>query len=68
MTPSTAIPESADFSGPAHELSGEQSRQNLQAWTKNHAGSTVVLADEDMDRESIYGGHGRQLNALSCSG
>jgi hypothetical protein len=49
---------SADFSRPAHELSSEQRRQNLQAWAKSHAGSTVVLSDEDMDRESIYGDHG----------
>jgi len=50
---------SADFSRPAHELSFEQRRQNLQAWAKSHAGNTVVLADEDMERESIYGDHGR---------
>jgi hypothetical protein len=50
---------SADFSRPAHELSFEQRRQNLQAWAQSHAGNTVVLADEDMERESIYGNHGR---------
>ncbi len=47
------------FSRPAHELSFEQRRQNLQAWAQSHAGNTVVLADEDMERESIYGDHGR---------
>ncbi len=50
---------SADFSRQAHELSVEQRRQNLQAWAQSHAGGTVVLADEDMERESIYGNHGR---------
>jgi hypothetical protein len=49
---------SADFSLPAHGLSNEQRRQNLRAWAKSHAGNAVVLADEDMERESIYGDRG----------
>jgi len=50
---------SSDFSGPAHELSAEQRRQNLQAWVKSHAGNTSVLPNETMERESIYGDRGR---------
>jgi hypothetical protein len=28
-------------------------------WVKSHADNTVVLPDEAMERESIYGDHGR---------
>jgi hypothetical protein len=43
----------------AHELSSNERLQEFNAWVKSHAGSTVVLADEAMERESIYGDHGR---------
>lgn len=51
--------KAADFSHPPHELSFEQRRRNLQAWTKSHAGNKVVLSDEAMSRESMYGDDGR---------
>ena len=43
----------------AHELSNDERLQEFNAWVKSHAGNTVVLADEAMERESIYGDHGR---------
>jgi len=48
-------------SGPrlAHELSNDERLREFDAWVKSHAGNTVVLPDEAMERESIYGDHGR---------
>jgi hypothetical protein len=37
---------------------GEWVRQ-FETWVHSHAGNTVVLPDEAMERESIYGDHGR---------
>ena len=45
-------------SRPANDLSAEQRLQTLQDWAKSHAGNTIVLADDDMERESIYGDRG----------
>jgi hypothetical protein len=43
----------------AHELSNDERLQEFNAWVESHAGNTVVLPDEAMERESIYGDHGR---------
>ena len=50
--------QARDIARSAHEFSAEQRLQNLRAWAQSHAGNTVVLADEDMERESIYGDRG----------
>jgi hypothetical protein len=47
--------KAADFSQPARELSFKQRRQNLQSWAKSHASNSIVLSDEAMSRESMYG-------------
>jgi hypothetical protein len=36
----------------------EQWIRRFHAWTDSHAGQTVVLSDEAMSRESIYGDRG----------
>ena len=48
----------AAVSRPAYELSPEEWMSQFEAWTKTHAGNTVVLPDEAMERESIYGDRG----------
>ena len=42
-------------------ISVEERLREFNAWINSHAGSTVVLPDEAMERESIYGDHGRQM-------
>jgi hypothetical protein len=49
----------AGDSRPAYELPPEEWVRQFEAWTHSHAGNTVVLSDEAMERESIYGDHGR---------
>jgi hypothetical protein len=44
---------------PAAELSFEERRAHLQKFLESHAGNTVVLPNEAMERESIYGDRGR---------
>ena len=46
-------------SPPAHALSPEEWVREFRAWVASHAGNTVVLPDAAMERESIYGDHGR---------
>jgi hypothetical protein len=46
-------------SRPAYELSSDEWLREFQAWVNSHADNTVVLPDEAMERESIYGDHGR---------
>jgi hypothetical protein len=46
-------------SPPAPELSPEEWIRQFRAWVASHAGNTVVLPDAAMERESIYGDHGR---------
>jgi hypothetical protein len=48
----------AAVSRPAYELSAEEWMSQFEAWTKAHAGNTVVLTDEAMERESTYGDRG----------
>lgn len=43
----------------SHELSFEERLSEFQTWVNSHADNTVVLAHESMERESIYGDHGR---------
>ena len=43
---------------PAYELSADEWMRQFEAWTQSHAGNTVVLPDEAMERESIYGDRG----------
>jgi hypothetical protein len=44
---------------PAYELPPEEWMRQFKAWMQSHAGNTVVLPDEAMERESIYGDRGR---------
>jgi hypothetical protein len=46
-------------SQPAYECSSEEWLREFNAWVNSHEGNTVVLPDEAMERESIYGDHGR---------
>lgn len=43
----------------ASELSPEEWIREFRAWVASHSGNTVVLPDDAMERESIYGDHGR---------
>jgi len=43
----------------AYELSSDERLREFHAWLNSHAGNTVVLPDEAMEHESIYGDHGR---------
>jgi hypothetical protein len=47
--PSTAV----------NQLSPDEWVREFEAWLQSHAGNTVVLPDAAMERESIYGDHGR---------
>ena len=42
-----------------NQLSPDEWVREFEAWVKGHDGNTVVLPDEAMERESIYGDHGR---------
>ena len=42
-----------------HELSFEERLSEFQKWVNSHVDNTVILAHEAMERESIYGDHGR---------
>jgi hypothetical protein len=33
--------------------------REFKAWVESHTGNTIVLPDAAMERESIYGDHGR---------
>lgn len=46
-------------SPPAIELSPEEWTHEFSSWLASHADNTVVLTDAAMERESIYGDHGR---------
>jgi hypothetical protein len=43
----------------AKELPPDEWVREFKAWVESHAGNTVVLPDAAMERESIYGDHGR---------
>jgi hypothetical protein len=43
----------------ATELSPQEWMHEFRAWVASHAGNSTVLPDEAMERESIYGDHGR---------
>jgi hypothetical protein len=58
LASSTIIP-SLRPTRPAYELPPEEWMRQFKAWMQSHAGNTVVLSDEAMERESIYGDHGR---------
>jgi hypothetical protein len=40
-------------------LSPDEWLREFDAWLQSHAANTVVLPDAAMERESIYGDHGR---------
>ncbi len=44
---------------PSTGLSSDQWMRKFHAWLDSNAGNTVVLPDDAMERESIYGDHGR---------
>jgi len=44
----------AEVFRPAEELTAEERLVHLRKFIESHAGNTVVLTDEEMDRESIY--------------
>jgi len=46
-------------SAPANQLPPDEWIREFKAWVESHAGNTVVLPDAAMERESIYGDHGR---------
>lgn len=48
----------AEVFRPAAELSSEERLKHLQKFLDSHAGNTVVLPNEAMERESIYGDRG----------
>lgn len=41
------------------KLSPEEWIRRFEAWVASHSGTTVVLPDAAMEREAIYGDHGR---------
>ena len=41
------------------KLSPEEWIARFEAWVASHSGNRVVLPDAAMDREAIYGDHGR---------
>jgi len=41
------------------KLSPEEWIGRFEAWLASHSGTTVVLPDAAMEREAIYGDHGR---------
>ena len=43
----------------ADQLPPDEWISKFKAWVESHAGNTVVLPDAAMERESIYGDHGR---------
>ena len=43
----------------ANQLPPDEWIRKFKAWVEGHAQNTVVLPDEAMERESIYGDHGR---------
>jgi hypothetical protein len=43
----------------ANQLSPDEWAREFKAWVESHDGNTVVLPDAAMERESIYGDHGR---------
>jgi hypothetical protein len=42
-----------------NQLSPDEWLREFDAWLQSHAANTVVLPDAAMERESIYGDHGR---------
>ena len=42
----------------AYALPPEERVREFNAWMESHAGNTVVLPDEAMEREAIYGDRG----------
>ncbi len=44
---------------PEVNASSEERLRLFHDWVNSHADNTVVLPDEAMERESIYGDHGR---------
>lgn len=50
---------STTYLRPAYERSNEEWLREFNAWVNSHSGNSVVLPDEAMERESIYGDHGR---------
>jgi hypothetical protein len=50
---------STTYLRPAYERSNEEWLREFNDWVNSHAGNSVVLPDEVMERGSIYGDHGR---------
>jgi len=44
---------------PAYERSNEEWLREFNDWVNSHADNSIVLPDEAMERDSIYGDHGR---------
>ena len=53
------VSTTSSASRPARELSSEEWLREFHSWVDSHADNTVALPDEAMERESIYGDHGR---------
>lgn len=50
---------STTYGRPAYERSHGEWLREFNDWVNSHEGNSVVLPDEAMERESIYGDHGR---------
>jgi hypothetical protein len=48
------VHSAAEVFRPAAELTFEERRAHLRKFLESHAGNTIVLTDEAMDRDSIY--------------
>ena len=46
--------EAGAYARPAYELPPEEWIRRFDAWVASHAGNTVALPDEAMEREAIY--------------
>lgn len=54
----SARPSAAEVFRPAAELTPEERLVHLRKFIESHADNTVVLTDEEMNRESIYADRG----------
>ena len=48
----------AEVGRPAHHLPAEEWVREFRTWAASHSGNSVVLSDEAMEREAIYGDRG----------
>ena len=52
------LAQAGAYARPAHELPPDEWIRRFDAWVASHAGNTVALPDEAMEREAIYGDRG----------